>query len=124
MITKQQILEETYNYYTADPNGRRSIDPITKNCLYNGPNGKHCAFARCCDEEKLKDIPEYDGSTYVGADMFMDRLKPEYIHITDGEFWREIQCLHDYAQYWDKENNTVSDYGRAEYQKLLEKYKN
>lgn len=129
MITKTQIIQETYNFYSQDPVGRRS--KINDNvCQYNGPNGTKCAFARCCDDIPKKfeglGITFDEGQTtgFRRTKEIMTYLKPEYKHIDDLEFWADLQKLHDFSSNWNLEKNSASLTGVQAYEDLLEKYKN
>lgn len=117
--TKIQILQETYDYYTADPNNRRSIDEVS--CLYKGPDGKKCAFTRCCNEEDVENGLLLE-STAVNL-ATLDYLKEEYIG-HNINFWRDIQRFHDKGLFWNQQSNTISSIGQRQYERLLEKYKN
>ena len=44
---KNEKVIETIQFYGSDHANRRSVpEKPTSSCLYNGPDGKHCAFAR------------------------------------------------------------------------------
>lgn len=43
------IIKETIDTYKHPEN--RSVDPVTGKCLYNDPNGNHCAYARIIKPE-------------------------------------------------------------------------
>ena len=106
------VLKETVDYYSADPNGRRSLDPHhnnilgTDSCLYNGPEGKQCAASRLCD-----DIPKgLEGDAW--EEKFREFLKPEYESLPHS-FIYKLQKFHDLAPHWDKPQNCISDDGLA-----------
>lgn len=43
-LTKEQIILETLDYYSEDPNGRRGM--MENACTYLSEDGKMCAFGR------------------------------------------------------------------------------
>jgi hypothetical protein len=126
-MTKIEILHETANFYNLS---NRSVKEDGSVCLYVGPDNKQCAFARCC----INPIPEWDkilgdqmGTSvrYVvrnHTDGNVDNLlKPEY-HGHDVVFWCDVQELHDFDPNWNEDG--LSERGREEYYKLLNKYAN
>lgn len=124
--TKEEIIKETYEYYKADPIGRRSVSSTDAygNCLYIGENGQRCAFSRCCKEDKndILSIREGSAASYL-VENYPEVLKPEY-YILDGGFWDDLQQeFHDKRYNWDLVNNTISEKGEETYQYLLNKYK-
>lgn len=106
--TTDEIIDETVEYYKTH---RRSESDGY--CYYNGPNGEKCAFSRCCYPNV--DFKEKNG---VQSQLFKITdpgiLLPEYAHITDLQFWRELQSLHDNDDYWIKlgpDTNELSSEG-------------
>lgn len=100
-LTKQQILEETYNYYTEDVN-RRANGP--SGCLYTyifeDGTKTHCAVGRC-----LK--PEFQEKD-LDSTLFTDPSDTSCMSLKDLEsllqdkykghelrFWRDLQYFHD-----------------------------
>jgi|688.fasta_scaffold318869_2 hypothetical protein len=114
-LTAHQIIDETVAYYQEFPrslNGERKVANETGDilCLYNGPNGEKCAYARCCtpDSEfeegksatcqpKAKLLPQYEGHSL--------------------SFWSGIQALHDTNCYWDGNRLTEEGIKKVEYLK-------
>lgn len=108
MLTKEQIINETVEYYRTHS---RSIVLNSHNnvvCKYNGDNGAKCAFSRCCR----------DGNYWLegkGVRYHLDRpkdyiniLKPEYLgHPT--VFWESIQMLHNTNENWKSNNEGGND---------------
>jgi hypothetical protein len=120
MKTKIEIIDETVAFYGEDIN-RRSVTKIDhsqkERCLYLGPNGKQCAFARVCID--TTNFREGDNAaSHLDNDQLI--IKPEY-RGHDGSFWNEIQRLHDYTDYWSLENE-LSDMGKEEVKRLKLKY--
>ena len=114
MKSKKEIIEETAAYYNR---GNRSVQKECNtnqpfNCLYIGPDGKRCAFSRCCLNSPaiLNLLKDFEGSPsrriidYAQKENF-EVLKEEYRgHET--EFWNELQAFHDGADYWDENGLT------------------
>ncbi len=114
-MTKLEIIEDTVNYYSVDPVGRRAIEENGA-CMYLTSTGKMCAFGRCivdpqsnwwgqCDmiyatDEKLDRLRD-------GKDNVKWQFKPQY-EGHDIEFWLDIQKLHDDANFWTSEGLSVS----------------
>ena len=120
MITKTDIIKDTYNFYSADPVGRRSIIKYDGgvSCLYKGLNEERCAFARYCEEDELIDIEEG-----LPASSNLNRLRRDVEHIRDKRFWNAIQSFHDEEENWDLINNCISAEGEIYYNSLLERFK-
>jgi len=95
--TYLDVINETVKYYSADPKNRRSLGE-KGNCLYNGPDGKQCAFARCAEPIDSK----HEGEAAIGLLIILgkDILKPEYRHLEDEIFWYKLQTLHDGDNFW------------------------
>jgi hypothetical protein len=124
-LTKQQILEETYNYYTEDVK-RRAVGP--RGCLYtyildNGTK-KHCAVGRCFKPE----FQEKD----LDSTLFTDPSNTSCMSLKDLEsllqdkykghelrFWRDLQFFHDTNGYWD---SSLTDIGQIYYDSLVKKW--
>lgn len=131
-MTKQQIIQETKDFYAGDPVGRRALD-VVFGCKYITEDGRMCAFGRvqinptdrCCnvqlivaqfiDPGKLKGLDINDSDVIpVGL------LKQQY----DGheiKFWQDLQMFHDTHTYWDKEGLTKRGYDQFDH--LMETYK-
>lgn len=107
--TKLEIIDETVAFYSKDPINRRSVNEDHR-CMYKGPDGKRCAFSRCCDENKIDGLVEGKAAPKNPDDF----LKEEY-HGHSPYFWKLIQTLHDDSYNWTATG--LSEYG---IQKLLE----
>lgn len=129
MKTYLDVIKETVEFYGTDPKGRRSINPArtsdrprwspsTPGCLYVGVDGKRCAFARCTAPVQEARLSKHEGkdakTTLSGSldDAGPIVLAPEYAHLTNGEFWNELQSLHDEEDYWDLEKGGLSQLGQ------------
>lgn len=96
-LTRQQIIEETIQYYLVDqnPRGYNSYE-----CVYLGDKGEKCAVGRCLVDPTL--LHGYIGNIF---DMVRDNfegeqrkfdlfLKPQY-RGQSIRFWQELQVFHD-----------------------------
>lgn len=140
-MTKLEILEETIEFYSVDPAGRRSIDtsvPGGGGCLYRGPNNRSCAFGRCMTPETLAIVPEAYalGATEVLVNLGR-KFDDPYRRLTADDvvehpvveeryaghpiwFWEDLQWLHDFNVYWGTNGLTAS--GAAEADRLRKKF--
>jgi hypothetical protein len=124
MKTYINVIDETVAAYHKA--GSRSKLSSGK-CMYNGPDGRQCALARCCTpeskfEEGFSLFTEYADGRKVRVQKEFT-LKPEYSHLTDLEFWYDIQRLHDIGDYWrDWIEDGLSDKGKKRVEELKEKW--
>jgi hypothetical protein len=115
-ITYLDVLNDTISYYSEDTS-RRSISGSGNNCLYNGPNGKQCAFARCAKQISTK----HEGKSAAHIIRILPNiLKDEYAHLTDKDFWQNLQNLHDDSECWD--GNGLSVHGKRYTEDLRRRY--
>lgn len=111
--TKLEIINETVEYYSADPS-RRGTNGST--CEYLTLFGQMCAVGRCMINPKGKE----GGVTELGTG-FQLMLKKEYRgHSID--FWQDLQGFHDSSWYWDEKGLTRR--GNAALQSLLKDWGN
>lgn len=122
--TYTDVIKETAEFYGADPKGRRSISPAKDlqgnpgHCMYVGPGGRRCAFARCVAPGQEAELAMHEGSparcALSGgcASEYAIRLAPEYEHLVTAYFWDELQTLHDTAGFWDLEKGGLSHAGQ------------
>lgn len=100
MKTKAQIIDETAEYYSTP--GRRSVrinEGGARQCLYMGPDGKRCAFARVIANPQ--DMTEFDAASAV-----MSHCSPIFLDGYSGHsgfFWNDIQQLHDLKEHWSED---------------------
>ena len=136
-MTKREIIEETYKFYTEDPRRRAfKIASIShaghteeqSQCLYETEDGRKCAVGRCIDEEKLKakgrtlkTLPNV-GTTglqdVLGSELD-SILKDEYLH-HDIDFWMYLQGWHDFEENWNSKGLTTL--GIKSYERLLSNF--
>jgi len=123
-LTYSDVLEETVKYYSEDPQ-RRAKDQ-TGTCSYKTKEGKMCAVGRCIvhpelfqeagagdydsllgyipnkdTEITLKTIYEKLNEKTIEKDAISIILKDQYKHLTDNQFWQDLQWLHDKDLYWN-----------------------
>jgi len=90
-LTPIEVIDIVVETYVKHPENR-SFNETKTECLYNGLNGKHCAFGMFCDN--VEDLQE-SFSAIVLLDRGIAELKKEVAHIKNGRFWGDIQALHD-----------------------------
>ena len=114
--TKADIIRETVEYYGADPSRRSVIvDPEGgTTCVYNGPDGKRCAVARCCGD--ITGINEH----LTSIEAIEQYGLPECRQSSDCKFWDGLQTLHDHKQHWTDKG--LSQEGQAYVDDLLAKF--
>lgn len=112
MKTPIQIIDETVEFYSQDPAGRRAQAYHT--CVYyDEETGNKCAVGRCCVDSEVEspDFPE--DSVNIGGEPNMavlSRLKPEY-QGHPWQLWAALQRLHDCTQCWS--DTGLSKHGEA-----------
>lgn len=115
-MTKLEIIEETYKYYTEDVK-RRAFGNEGK-CVYKNEKGDMCAFGRCMK-------PDADFSNVFGIDAMAKSvdvdfsLKEEYKG-HNLEFWNHLQRFHDNDINWSFTGITKN--GENNYEFLRTKY--
>lgn len=126
--SKHEIIDETAAYYNLN---NRSIKSDGGNyCLYNGPNGKKCAFARMCADDIILTEGK-NAANMLGWEGYHDKkplnsmgdqgvLKEEY-RGHSMEFYNAIQGLHDLVLNWTE--NGLSPQGVEVVKRLKERYK-
>ena len=126
--TAIQVIEATVNYYSEDVS-RRSLSPTEKGfgdkpaCLYKGPNGKLCAFARYVKPEFRHLLVEEENADaqFAESEKGYDLLLPSVSHLHNANFWSAIQTLHDYSSYWHDKGLTTE--GLAYVGSMKDRYK-
>lgn len=134
-LSKEEIINETVNFYSADPK-RRSVngDSHSSQCNYVSTDGRNCAVGRCLTT-KVKDkivTSEYNSSDFQGlvvgmvecswaeADKNLNKvLKPSY-RGHSLRFWEDLQSLHDCDTYWNETGLTIAGIDNME--RLKNKY--
>lgn len=112
------VITETLEYYRDHERGE---DKDSGQCNYTIKDScgrkTHCAVGRCLKREfqTYKFSHKYQEKTPMDIFNFQNMLKKKYrgMHI---DFWVDLQCLHDSAMYWLKDNgkfkNKISHIGR------------
>ena len=94
-MTAKQILDETIQYYSEDPN-RVARDSL--GCYYL-KDGKMCAFGRCMTNPIEAPMKAQVHLWKVNGDDVDSYLKSEY-RGHKVSFWKAIQDLHDCKYNW------------------------
>lgn len=113
VMSVEDILDFVVARYGADPAGRRSLNPDYEGddtddckCLYNGPDGRMCAFRLFVRDTKANKLKEGDGANEC-LDSVCDLLRPEVADLFGNGpfgFWNYVQGLHDEDRYWHNLN--------------------
>lgn len=103
--TRLLILNDVVSYYNLT---NRSVDSYS--CLYNSPNGNHCAAARWMTNPELATEDEM-----IDYNRNFNLLKPE-AQLAGKSFMRKIQYLHDTRENWNVEG--LSEKGQIEVDKI------
>lgn len=102
MKTAIEIIDETVEFYAADPAGRRS-KLSSGGCLYFGLDEKRCAVGRCFKDSITPDmVKENETPAYLPLN---DLLKEDYLNLPE-RFWSDLQEFHDTDDYWNLEGLT------------------
>lgn len=121
--TKIEIIDETVEVYSVP--GSRSInmaeDPELSEgrCLYNGPDGKHCAFARVVENPEI--LEERQNCRRLIKELGVEIKFKEGYEGHGRDFWWAIQHLHDNDNHWAKDGGLTGK-GRAYVEELKLKY--
>ena len=105
-----EILDETVAFYNSKNRSvvQREEDVI---CLYKGPDGKKCAFSRCCTEEAADSLVEDNSADYFERGGSLDYLLQEEYQGHPTAFWMKIQQLHDLPVNWDDSGLSILGMG-------------
>lgn len=113
-MTTHEIIDYIAGYYNLD---NRSTDAPKIMCVYNGPDGKHCAFAlMCIDSTLLEEGKNASAILRLNSDSI---LKPEFRGYSP-EFYDDVQRLHDCSENWTKTG--LSPEGEDKVAALKERY--
>lgn len=117
------VLQDTIQYYSQDPIGRRCKD--LNECCYS-PNtiqkeetSEGCAVGRLLSAE----LQEYLDERYGGVGVSNDRLfytLPQEIQDLGQTFLVRLQMLHDLDEYWDIDG--LSEYGEGYARQIEENF--
>jgi hypothetical protein len=127
-LTKEEIINDTLAFYSADIT-RRSVNVGTSiGCAYNHDSGNHCAFGRYMKPKFQEQGPKLEGNTSTVATLLaeqklkkVDSLLLSQYHGHDIIFWCKLQYLHDRSHYW-KEGGLTQE-GEDYLKEIKEKYK-
>lgn len=103
------VLQETVQYYSQDPEGRRCISD--RMCHYSPKTvGKEetsegCAVGRLLSPELREELDENYRGTGVSTDILFQSLPEEVQELGQG-FLSSLQSLHDTDEYWNSEGIT------------------
>ena len=89
--TEKDIIIETINHYTKEGNPK-SVE--LGSCLYRGPAGSECAFARCV-KVLYKDNLIEETNASGNLSELGDYIFKEQYRGFDVNFWDFIQSIHD-----------------------------
>ena len=96
----QEILKETVDYYSEDPQGRRAVDD-NGDCMYTTIHGRHCAIGRYMKKEFLTtEFDENHGVGVSGLSEDVDNYLIKEVHGLSYDFWCDLQDLHDKIGHW------------------------
>ena len=122
--TEIDIINETVEYYKTNPRGISEAS-----CEYITDEGAMCAVGRCLKNiSKLKKQLVYVGDVFSLSEHFDGKIpfKKKYEEPSI-LFWKDLQQFHDEGSYWitdENSNNTLSELGKKELERLLNKYAN
>lgn len=119
--SKVEIIQETVDYYSADPNTRRAKNEHG-DCVYINSCDQMCAVGRCMVNPRLAEgiMASYqDMVSNLNTRGHQQVFKPEY-EGHPAEFWQTLQNLHDFNFYWT--DNGLSERGKIKVQDLIDKW--
>lgn len=94
--SKAEILQETIDWYAADPDERRAVS-MSGECMYSTAEGTACCAVGRVLEDPWRAECEYGGdpANSIPENWF----RPEYRgHVA--LFWERLQGLHDHGCNW------------------------
>ena len=110
-----ELLEDTVNFYSVDPVGRRAVDD-NGFCFYVMPDGKRCAIGRFlsmqCDDRHIT-------MNILGLKDNRNEIFSEEISSIPGNLLRLIQNFHDTSSNWNLHG--LSETGQFHYEELKER---
>lgn len=120
-LTKIEIIESIMEIYINDPSQRSIDDDGT--CLYNGPNGTHCAVGQCLlpeyqeqGTELKKNYANIDNLVLNNSCIYLDDMLQGQYRGHSEEFWEDMQRMHDASRYWN--SNGLTSVGEKEFSNL------
>jgi hypothetical protein len=122
--TKLEIINETVEYYSQDPENRRA--KYDGHCVYQTSDHKMCAFGRVMQNPEkyinrislsiIDIIKNFNSRSFI---INPPIVKEEYAG-HNRAFWGIIQNLHDNNWYWDKDK--LSAIGEEEVKRIKSFY--
>ena len=137
VLTKEEIINETVKFYSADTKRRSVNEEVgTSGCYYALEDGRNCAVGRCLTtkiKNKLKTSHiHFNNCDFQGlivgmvkcewdnTDENLDKLlKPSY-RGHSLRFWEDLQSLHDIYDYWNETGLTIK--GNEVLEQINKKY--
>ena len=115
MKTKEQIMTETFEFYSTPSN--RAVRP-NGGCFYLDLNtGNKCAVGRCLDPNA--ELAKIEDSIEVGWSFIQKLFLPEY-QGHDIDFWERLQDWHD--QQLNFFDDGLSVYGVRSGEEIWDRY--
>jgi hypothetical protein len=113
MLTEEQFLLDTIEYYSADPANRRCSDPITGMCQYSPElarrlHSEGCAIGRYMTKEEMALNGNFQGDV---LNLSEEGKIPKKLFHFDIDFLEDVQVLHDRRVNWSDAG--LTDSGRA-----------
>lgn len=105
------FLKDTVDFYSADPEGRRSMDKEGETCRYRS-NLKKDAPRRCAigrwipDENYVRTMDSGDDTSFPDVVEQFPNMLPENIRALGDDFLWNVQRLHDEPFNWDEDGLT------------------
>src|SRR6478752_2310817 len=90
--TTHEIIDEIAGHYNCENRSLNGTD-----CMYNGPDGKMCAFAYMCTDPSI--LTEGENCDTLLRELGQNILKEEF-QGHHSEFYHELQRLHDSDANW------------------------
>lgn len=113
--TVTEIVELIVSSYNLSTRSVTSDDE----CVYNSPDGKHCAFAIMVKDTKQLSRLEFKSASTVLSTLGSEILKDEFKGYPS-LFYDKVQELHDGSEYWTKTG--ISEKGREFADDIIERY--
>lgn len=129
MKTKVEIINETIEYYSKDPNNTRGM--MYSSCTYLTSDGKMCAFGRVMKPEIREEYRNNINQTVQDLnDQYsnlentkgLDSILMDDYKGHDLKFWKDIQFFHDESNHWSIIDNKITGNGEEFIEYLLKQY--
>lgn len=123
-LTKEEIIDETVEYYSVDPKRRRSFNGFGSVCMYTDEDMENgCAVGRCLTDKTRQEILDKDMNDSSLMDIEYDLESIGFKNQYRGhsmKFWGGLQALHDSGMYWDDDG--LSEAGKQYVIKLKNRF--